>query len=62
MEEFNIQLKLKAKNQVEAKQVQKAFETMIGTFKAEGIIKMEKIFRTDPFARNVVKMKLGIKK
>ena len=61
MEEFNLQIKLQAKNQVEANQVKKAFETMIATFGAEGIIKMEKIFRTDVFARNVVKMKIGIK-
>ena len=62
MIDFNISLKLKAKNQVEAGQVKKAFETMIQNFQAEGIIKMEKIFRSDPFVRNVVKMKLGIKK
>lgn len=62
MEEFDLQIKLKAKNQVEANQVKKAFETMISTFKAQGIIKMEKIFRTDAFARNVVKMKVGVKK
>ena len=62
MEEFDLQIKLKAKNQVEANQVKKAFETMISTFKAPGIIKMEKIFRTDAFARNVVKMKVGVKK
>jgi len=62
MEEFKVEVKLKAKNQVEANQVKKAFETMISSFKAEGIIKMEKIFKTDVFVRNVVKMKLGIKK
>ena len=62
MLDFNISLKLKAKNQVEASQVKKAFETMIQNFQAEGIIKMEKIFQSDPFVRNVVKMKLGIKK
>ena len=62
MEDFELQIKLKAKNQVEANQVKKAFEMMISTFKAEGIIKMEKIFRTDAFARNVVKMKVGVKK
>lgn len=62
MEEFNLNIKLKAKNQVEAGQVKKAFETMVSTFKAEGIIKMEKIFKSDAFVRNVVKMKLGIKK
>jgi hypothetical protein len=62
MEEFNLNIKLKAKNQVEAGQVKKAFETMVSTFQAEGIIKMEKIFKSDAFVRNVVKMKLGIKK
>ncbi|GAB4242789.1 MAG: hypothetical protein Tsb0034_20400 [Ekhidna sp.] len=62
MEDFDLQIKLKAKNQLEANQVKKAFEMMISTFKAEGIIKMEKIFRTDAFARNVVKMKVGVKK
>ncbi len=62
MEKFDIQVKLKAKNQVEANQVKKAFEMMISTFKAEGIIKMERIFKTDAFVRNVVKMKLGVKK
>lgn len=62
MEEFNLQIKLQAKNPVEVGQVKKAFETMISTFGAEGIIKMEKIFRTDAFARNVVKMKIGVKK
>lgn len=61
MEEFDLQIKLKAKNQVEVSQVKKAFETMISTFKAEGIIKMEKIFISDAFVRNVVKMKIGIK-
>jgi hypothetical protein len=35
---------------------------MVSTFQAEGIIKMEKIFKSDAFVRNVVKMKLGIKK
>ena len=62
MDEFKIELKLKAKNQVEANQVKKAFETMITSFKAEGIIKMEKIFKSDAFVRNVVKMKLGVKR
>ncbi|GAB3343934.1 hypothetical protein GCM10027429_35190 [Marivirga atlantica] len=61
MEEFNLNIKLKAKNQVEANQVKKAFETMVSSFKADGIIKMEKIFKSDAFVRNVVKMKLGIK-
>ena len=61
MEEFNLNIKMKAKNQVEANQVKKAFETMVATFKAEGIIKMEKIFKSDAFVRNVVKMKLNIK-
>ena len=62
MEKFDIQVKLEAKNQVEASQVKKAFEMMISTFKAEGIIKMERIFKNDAFVRNVVKMKLGVKK
>ena len=62
MEDFTISVKVKAKNQVEAGQVKKAFETMIHSFEANGIIKMEKIFKTDPFVRNIVKMKLGIKK
>jgi hypothetical protein len=61
MEEFELNIKLKAKNQVEANQVKKAFETMVSSFKADGIIKMEKIFKSDAFVRNVVKMKLGIK-
>ncbi|GAA5036632.1 hypothetical protein GCM10011506_30050 [Marivirga lumbricoides] len=61
MEEFNINVKLQAKSKVEASQVKKAFETMVDSFKAEGIIKMEKIFKTDAFVRNVVKMKLNIK-
>ncbi|PTB98001.1 hypothetical protein C9994_00140 [Marivirga lumbricoides] len=61
MEEFNINVKLHAKSKVEASQVKKAFETMVDSFKAEGIIKMEKIFKTDAFVRNVVKMKLNIK-
>ena len=58
MEEFNLQVKLHAKSKVEAGQVKKAFETMISTFKAEGIIKMERIFKSDPFVRNALKMKL----
>lgn len=62
MEEFKIEVKLKAKNPAEARQVKQAFETMIATFRAEGIVRMEKIFRSDAFVRNVVKMKLGIKK
>ncbi|MGK7390286.1 MAG: hypothetical protein ACNS60_08040 [Candidatus Cyclobacteriaceae bacterium M2_1C_046] len=61
MEEFELNIKLKAKNQVEANQVKKAFETMVNSFHADGIIKMEKIFKSDAFVRNVVKMKLGIK-
>ena len=62
MEEFDIAVKVKAKNQVEAGQVKKALETMISNFSAVGIIKMEKIFKSDPFIRNMVKLKLGIKK
>ncbi|MGB5930028.1 MAG: hypothetical protein WBH03_17735 [Cyclobacteriaceae bacterium] len=62
MEEFNLNVRLKAKNQVEANQVKKAFETMVSTFNADGIIKMERIFKSDAFVRNVVKMKLNIKK
>ena len=62
MDEFEISVKVKAKNQVEAGQVKRAFETMIKNFQAEGIIKMEKIFKSDPFVRNMVKLKLGIKR
>lgn len=62
MGEFNISVRLKAKNQIEAGQVKKAFETMISNFQAEGVIKMEKIFKSDPFVRNMVKLKLGIKR
>ena len=62
MNEFDISVRVKAKNQVEAGQVKKAFETMIKNFQAEGIIKMEKIFKSDPFVRNMVKLKLGIKR
>lgn len=62
MEEFDLNIKLTAKNQVEANQVKKAFETMVSTFKAEGIVRMERIFKSDAFVRNVVKMKLNIKK
>ena len=62
MEEFDIAVKVKAKNQVEAGQVKKALETMMSNFSAVGIIKMEKIFKSDPFIRNMVKLKLGIKK
>ena len=62
MNEFDISVKVKAKNQAEAGQVKRAFETMVNHFSAVGIIKMEKIFKTDAFVRNVVKMKLGIKK
>ncbi|MBP2831258.1 hypothetical protein J8281_03575 [Aquimarina sp. U1-2] len=58
-ETFNITVQLKAKNQVEAGQVKKAFETMVKNFKAEGIIKMEHMFKTDPFVRNIVKIKVG---
>ena len=58
MKEFSISVNIPAKNQVEAGQVKRAFDTMIQNFQAEGIIKMEKIFRSDPFVRNVVKMKL----
>ena len=62
MDEFEISVKVKAKNQVEAGQVNRAFETMIKNFQAEGIIRMEKIFKSDPFIRNMIKLKLGIKK
>lgn len=62
MEDFNISVKVKAKNQVEAGQVKRAFETMVSNFRVEGIIKMDKMFRTDPYVRNVVKLKLGIRK
>lgn len=62
MNEFDISVRVKAQNQVEAGQVKKAFETMIKNFQAEGIIKMEKIFKSDPFVRNMVKLKLGIKR
>ena len=62
MEEFDIAVKVKAKNQVEAGQVKKALETMISNLSAVGVIKMEKIFKSDPFIRNMVKLKLGIKK
>lgn len=58
MKEFSISVNIPVKNQVEAEQVKRAFDTMIQNFQAEGIIKMEKIFRSDPFVRNVVKMKL----
>lgn len=61
MEDFNISVKVTAKNQVEAGQVKRAFETMIKNFQAEGIIRMEKIFKSDPFIRNMIKLKLGIK-
>ena len=59
MEEFKLQVKLKAKSQGEAHKVKQAFETMITHFKAESIIKMEQLFRSDAFIRNVVKMKIG---
>lgn len=62
MSEFKIELKLEAESQLEARKVKNAFETMIDTFKAEGIIKMERIFKTDAFVRNIVKMKVGVKK
>lgn len=62
MDEFEISVKVKAKNQVEAGQVKRAFETMITNFQPGGIVKMEKIFKSDPFIRNLVMFKLGIKK
>ena len=61
MDEFDISVKVRAKSQIEAGQVKKAFETMISNFSAVGIIKMEKIFKSDPFIRNMVKLKLRIK-
>ena len=62
MEEYTLNIKLKAKSPTEAQRVRKALDTMIQTFQAEGIIKMDKLFHSDPFVRNMVKLKLGIKK
>lgn len=61
MKEFKLNITLTARDEKEAEQVKGAFQTMIRNFKAEGIIKMEKIFKTDAFIRNMVKMKLKVK-
>lgn len=61
MKEYTLNIKLKAKSPADAQQVQQAIETMIQNFRAEGIIKMDKLFHADPFVRNMVKLKLGIK-
>ena len=61
MKEYTLNVKLKAKTPAEAQQVQKALDTMVKNFRAEGIIKMDKLFHSDPFVRNMVKLKLGIK-
>ncbi|MGB3465078.1 MAG: hypothetical protein WBA74_07405 [Cyclobacteriaceae bacterium] len=62
MDEYNIEIKLKAKNSTEASKVKNAFDTMVKNFQAEGIIKLEKIFKTDAFVRNLVKMKVNNKR
>ncbi|UZO81377.1 hypothetical protein NBT05_02625 [Aquimarina sp. ERC-38] len=54
-----ITVQIEVKNQAEAKRVQKALETINRNFGAKGIIKMEQLFLTDAFIRNLVKMKLA---
>lgn len=54
-----ITVNIAVKDHTEAKRVQKAFETMNKNFGAKGIIKMEQLFLTDAFIRNLVKMKLA---
>lgn len=54
-----ITVNIAVKDHTEAQRVQKAFETMNKNFGAKGIIKMEQLFLTDAFIRNLVKMKLA---
>ena len=61
MKEYTLNIKLKAKSPADAQRVQQALDTMIQTFRAEGIMKMDKLFHADPFVRNIVKLKLGIR-
>ncbi|WP_017730717.1 hypothetical protein [Nafulsella turpanensis] len=61
MQEFNLPIRFKAKDTEEAKAVQKALENMIISVSGEGVIKMNKLFNSDPLVRNLVKIKLGIR-
>ena len=61
MQEFNLPIRFKARDQEEAKAVQKALENMIISVSGEGVIKMNKLFNSDPLVRNLVKIKLGIR-
>lgn len=61
MQEFNLPIRFKAKDSEEAKAIQKALENMIINVSGEGVIKMNKLFNSDPLVRNLVKIKLGIR-
>ena len=61
MQEFNLPIRFKAKDPEEAKAVQKALENIITQVSGEGVIKMNKLFHSDPLVRNLVKIKLGIR-
>jgi hypothetical protein len=61
MKTYNLTIQLPAKSAAEARQVQQALDTMVQTFQSDGIIRMDKLFHSDPFVRNMVKLKLGIK-
>ena len=61
MQDFNLPIRFKARDHEEAKAVQKALESMITSVSGEGVIKMNKLFNSDPVIRNIVKIKLGIR-
>ena len=61
MQEYNLPIRFNARDQEEAKAVQKAIESMISSVSGEGVIKMNRLFSSDPVIRNIVKIKLGIR-
>lgn len=58
MKQTEITTSIAVKDALQADQVKKAFELMHVNFRAEGIIKMAQLFKTDPFIRSLVKRQL----
>jgi|GEM_PF-6476941 len=58
MKKITINTQVAVKDSLQADQVKKAFELMVTNFRAEGIIKMVQLFKSDAFIRGVVKRKL----
>ncbi|WP_029209637.1 hypothetical protein [Aquimarina agarilytica] len=59
MKEAEIKTPVRVTDALQEDQVKKAFELMVVNFRAEGIIKMAQLFKTDPFVRSIVKRKLS---